>query len=84
MDVNKFGVTWSILGSLNMARILFTLFGLLRANQCSVLGGCWLSFLRQWDFAAEVKFLGSHFEFHGIEFCRHAVFPTAHFIIGLR
>ena len=39
---------------------------------------------RQWDFAAEVKFLGSHFEFHGIEFWRHAVFSTAHFIIGLR
>ena len=28
MGVNKFGVTWEILGSSNMKRFLFTLFGI--------------------------------------------------------
>ena len=83
MDVNKFGVTCGILGSLNMKRILFTLFGIQREQaRCPELGGAVT--LRKWILSAEVEFHGSHFEFRGIDSPEYAIFSTTHFIIGLR
>ena len=65
MDVNKFGVSCGILGSLNRIRILFTLFGVQGEKARSPeLGGAVI--LRKWILSVEVKFHGSHFEFRGI------------------